>query len=393
MSVINQMLQDLDRRQGGTVADEAGSAHVRPVKPSPEKRHAFWATIGLLIGLALGWVGWVGYQLSPRPLATELAFRTMDEARSHQVPAAGPGPLAQPPSPAPAAAAPIAPAPPVAAPAQPATAPEAPTSAPQVEMLRLAESIATPIIESKPVARAPAPPAKAQPKAPPPAPSKPIAAAKPAAPASTAAAKSPAKPRFERQERLGSAAERAENEFRHAVSVLKLGRNSEAEAHFLRALELDAAHRGARQALIAMHIERGQLELARKLLQEGLAIDPGQPEFAIALARIYVERKDLSSALAVLDRSAGAAGEVPEFHVLRGTLLQRLGRHAEAADAYQTALQARSTLPQAWVGLGISLEALNRRPEAADAFKRALAAGPLSAEVRSFAEQRARALR
>jgi len=84
---------------------------------------------------------------------------------------------------------------------------------------------------------------------------------------------------------------------------------------------------------------------------------------------------------------------VPEFHVLRGTLLQRLGRHAEAAEAYQTALQARSSIPQAWVGLGISLEALQRRPEAADAFRRALLAGPVSAEVKTFTEQRIRALR
>jgi MSHA biogenesis protein MshN len=108
---------------------------------------------------------------------------------------------------------------------------------------------------------------------------------------------------------------------------------------------------------------------------------------------IHVERRDLSGALAVLERSLGAATDVPEFHVLRGTLLQRLGRHAEAADAYQTALQARTTLPQAWVGLGISLEALKRGPEAADAFRRALAAGPVSAEVKTFAEQRIRALR
>jgi hypothetical protein len=49
--------------------------------------------------------------------------------------------------------------------------------------------------------------------------------------------------------------------------------------------------------------------------------------------------------------------------------------------------------PQAWIGLGISLEALEKRPEAAEAFKRALAAGPVSTDVRTFAEQRIRALR
>jgi MSHA biogenesis protein MshN len=46
-----------------------------------------------------------------------------------------------------------------------------------------------------------------------------------------------------------------------------------------------------------------------------------------------------------------------------------------------------------WVGLGISLEALQRRTEAADAFRRAVATGTLTAEVKNYAEQRARALR
>ena len=372
MSVINQMLQDLDRRQLGGAADGAARkpAHVRPVKPPVERRTVFWITLIVLLVACIGWIAWVAYQLKPQSLATELAYRAADEARTRQAAApSAPPPAAMPATPAPAPAAP--------APAFPAET----AAPPQIEMLRLAESLSTPTFESKAAPRAPA--ARAAP------PSRRAPAALP----DGAIAKAPEKPQLERHDRVGTPGERAENEFRHAVSVLKLGRAAEAERLFNHALEIDSGHRGARQALIAMQLERGELEQARKLLQEGLAIDPAQPGFAIALARIVVERKDLSGALAVLERSSGAASEVPEFHVLRGTLLQRLGRHAEAADAYHTALQARATLPQAWVGLGISLEALNRRPEAADAFRRALAAGPISAEVKAFAEQRVRALR
>jgi MSHA biogenesis protein MshN len=74
-------------------------------------------------------------------------------------------------------------------------------------------------------------------------------------------------------------------------------------------------------------------------------------------------------------------------------VLQRLGRHAEAAEAYRSGLAIQSSIPQAWLGLGISLEALQQRAAAADAFRSALAAGPVSPELRSFAEQRIRALR
>ncbi len=377
MSVINTMLQDLDRRHAGSASDaQRPPSHVRAVKSPAERRHGFWIAVGVLAAVAIGWVGWVGYELSPRKLATDLAFKTVDEARTRQ--ATPPAPITPHPAPPPQVIA----AAPAVAPPQPA-APATPTP-PQVEMLRLAESIATPIPESKPEPKAEAKPA--------PAPSKPVVQPKPV-PAPVPAPAKTEKPRLERQERFGTPGERAEHEFRQAVGILKLGRSAEAETHFMKALEFDSSHRGARQALIAMHLERGQLDAARKLLQDGLAIDPGQPDFAIALARIYVERKDLAGALAVLDRSAGAAGEVPEFHVLRGTLLQRLSRHAEAADSYQAALQTRATLPQAWVGLGISYEQLGKRPEAAEAFRRALAAGPLSTELKTFAEQRIRALR
>jgi MSHA biogenesis protein MshN len=381
VSIINKMLQELDRRQAAVAGDVAEApAFVRPVK-APAQRHGwFSATIVVLIVIAVGWSAWVAYQLPSRPLATPVAFKAAEEARARAPTPSVPAPVLAA-APTPAAAPAPAPAPsPAPAAATPAEAP----STPQVEMLRLAESIATPIFESKP-AQPPVVVTK------PPAPTK---AAPPLVKAQSAAlTKAAEKPSLERRERVGTLAERAENEFRQGASVLKLGRSTDAEMHFGKALELDSAHRGARQALIAMHIERGQLEAARKLLQEGLAIEPAQPDFAIALARILVERKDLPGALAALEGSAPAAGEVPEFHVLRGTLLQRLGRHMEAAEAYQTALQARSSIPQAWVGLGISLEALQRRPEAADAFRRALLAGPVSAEVKTFAEQRIRALR
>jgi MSHA biogenesis protein MshN len=129
------------------------------------------------------------------------------------------------------------------------------------------------------------------------------------------------------------------------------------------------------------------------LLREALAADPNQPDFAVALARIHVERANLVDALSVLDAALPAAESHGELHVMRGTVLQRMGYHQHAADAYRAALRAQAGTPQVWLGLGISLEALQKRPEAAQAFRNALASGPVSTEVRTFAEQRIQALR
>lgn len=396
MSVINKMLQDLDRRHAGPGQDTPGRPLVRAVEREGRGHEWFWRTLAVLIVVALGWVAWVAYQMWPRPVATELAYKSAEEARARAAlnapPSAPPAEsAAAPASPQKPPAEAVAPPPPIAAPAPAptpappqtpapaqapaptqATAPAAAAAAPAPDMLRLAQSIETPI---------PRAPVKL--------------ASRPSAPkvASVAPAGANDSPKVERRDRVSTPAERAENEFRYAATVLKLGRAMEAQAHFAKALDIDPSHRGARQALAAMYIERGELDTARELLEQGLRLDAGQPAFAIALARILIERKDLPGALAVLDGAATAAADFPEYHVLRATILQRLGRNAEAAQAYRAALSRQPAIPQAWVGLGISLEALQQRSEAAEAFRQALASGPVNAEVKAFAEQRIRALR
>lgn len=351
MSLINKVLRDLDQRQA--VGGSPPPSTVRAVAARREGHEWFWRTVALLVAVALGWVAWVVYQIQPRPLATELAQAA---AAKRAAPA-----LAQ--------------APPVVQPPVASPPPVVQSPAP-AEPLRFAYSIETSIG---------APAAKAEPKPEPKREARPRAEAKRSPQAE--------KPRFERREVALTPVEKAEVEFRRGVDLLKRGRASEADVAFRAALAADSAHRGARQAMVALRIERGDLEGASWLLKEALAADARQPEFAVALARIDVERGDLLGALAVLDGVAPAAEAHGDLHVLRGTVLQRLGRHAEATEAYRAALRAQAGTPQAWLGLGISLEALQKRPEAAQAFRNALASGPVSAEVKTYAEQRIQALR
>ena len=374
MSVINQMLRDLDKRHAVAGADgEAPPKHVRTVASEPAGgREWFWRIVGALMLLAIGWTGWVAYQLRPRePVVTPLAFQAGAEKK---IAAASPAQVIKPPTP-PAAPKPEAAAP--SAPATPATTPREP------ERLKLADTILSPIA-ARPAE--PAPAAKPEPAR------APAAEAKKPAPTPSLVAVPP-QGNVERRDRVTTPREVAERDFRRAVQLLKQGRAAEAEDAFAASLSHDASHRGARQALVALELERGRLDSARRLLQEGLAIDPAQPDFALTLARILVERGDLNAAIVALDRSAAAAGAHADFHLLRGTVLQRLARHRDAAEAYRAAIGVNAATPQAWIGLGISLEALQQRSEAADAFRHALAAGPISDELRSFAEQRARALR
>jgi MSHA biogenesis protein MshN len=356
VSVINKMLQDLDRRQA------LGAATEKTLVRAPSARSGghewFWRILVVLLTAALAWMGWVAVQLLPRkPLVTELAFQAAAEAQTR------------------AAAKPAVVVPEQVPPAEepkPAAAP-----APLItDALRLALQLETPL---QPRAAAPqkAEPPKPVALKPQPIPAPPQAAAK----------------GIDKRERTRSASDNADALFRRAALLLGSGRVSEAEDQLAAALRADPSHAPARQAYVALLLEQRRVDAAQRLLHDALALNPEQPPFALALARIYAGQREYRAALEVLERAGAAAAGNADFQAMRGAVLQRVGRHGEAVDAYQGALRGGGEQPPTtWIGLAISLESLGRRSEAVLAYRRALATGPLAQEARDYAESRARAL-
>lgn len=359
MSVINKVLRELDQRHAmAASAEQAAPREVRPVRDPAHGHEWFWRAIAALLLLALAWVGWVVYQIQPRRVATDLGIAAGESARRELA-----RPVAEK-KPAPAAQL-------VAAEKPPAQADE------PAGTLKLAQSIQMPIVATEP---APEKPAAREPARPAP---RPASIVKPKA----------LTPRVEKHELTPLPAQRAETEFRRGAAFLQQGRVSEAETRFATAIALDAAHAPARQALVAMLLEQRRLEEARRLLQEGLAINPQQEQFVLALARIYLERADYASALEVMSRNRNGARTSAEYDAMLGSVLSRLGREREAVEAYRAAVRTSPDKGGTWLGLAVSLENLDRRSEAAEAYRRALASGTLTADVKQYAEQKIRQLR
>src|SRR3990170_2919446 len=134
MSIINKMLQELDRRHART-APPGQSLHpeVRAVRAARSSGEWFWRTVAGLMLVAAAWTLWVVYQLQPRSIATELAERAAASGTPHEpvalasltaAPATGPRSL----------------------PVEPVAAKPAPEKlAAPIEMLRLALTIDTPL--------------------------------------------------------------------------------------------------------------------------------------------------------------------------------------------------------------------------------------------------------
>lgn len=371
MSVVNQMLRDLDQRQASASTMDPLPIHIRPLPPA--KRSGLPWVLGA-VG-ALAFAGSSAAWWYAQGAATEQVALTPAPADA-QLPAVPqppvpPGPALQ--STGPAVADPI--------PAQAVPAHE-PAGEPTPNALR----------PPHPAAGRSATQSDFDPDGPgadrQPGRHKAVALARPDSPPSAA----PRPPRVEKRDRPSTPRERAERAHGLAAAALGRGDVAEAERSLREALREDAAYAAARYALARLLAEQGRTGEAREVLLEGLAVTPDDSFLAAAVARTLAQSGELEDAMRVLARVGEGGAANAEFRGLRAAILQKLGRHAEAADDYRAALGISPEAGVWWIGLALCLEAQGQSAESREAFQRAGLSAALSPELSAFVSQKLRRL-
>lgn len=184
--------------------------------------------------------------------------------------------------------------------------------------------------------------------------------------------------------------ERAEAEYARGAAALQQGRLADAQAEFAAALQTDPGYHSARQALAGVLLDAKQPAEAMRVLQEGLQFAPAQTGFAMMLARVQVERGELDAAVQTLARSFEHATSNADYAAFYAGLMQRQQKHAEAVQLFDRALSLRANTGVWLLGMGISLDALGRKAEALAAFRQARDSGSLPPDLQAYAVQRAR---
>ena len=197
-------------------------------------------------------------------------------------------------------------------------------------------------------------------------------------------------PMIERTDAPGSPRERAETEYRKAIAAVNQGRTAEAVDGLRNVLRHDPLHIASRQLLLKLLLEGKRPDEAAQVLQDGLQGQPAQIGWAMSLARLQVDRKDLTGAWQTLNHSLPAAGSNADYQGFTAHVLQRLGRHKEAAEHFQAATLLSPGDGRWWLGLGLALEEEGRVSEAREAFLRARQCGNLGAELSVLIEQKLR---
>lgn len=195
-------------------------------------------------------------------------------------------------------------------------------------------------------------------------------------------------PLISKQFKEPTSQQRADNEYRKALQALQDNKPAEAIKGFESALQLDASHAGARYALISALLDSSRQDEAIARAREGLSLDLAQPGLSMILARLQVEKGELRAAIETLERVLPYAADHADYQSFLAALLQRDERHKQAIEHYLAALQKMPQNGVWWMGMGISLQAEHRLPEALEAFKRAKASNSLSPELVVFVDTR-----
>lgn len=368
MSLVNQMLQDLDARRA---ADGPKSGLPNEVRPLPVVRRSVTPLIAVTGAALLAAALWFLWQA--------IDSTSPQERRSEEPALVLPAPSGEVQAPV----LPLSQADPAAVAGGASLA--APAAFPDVSAegdesrLRLTTSLRVLPDDVSSVRRAlPV----TQPRTPMPA----VATAVPPAPP----AKAPGPVLIEKSTPSGSLHERAESEYRKALSVLNAGRLSDAMDGLRAALKLDGEHGASRQLLFKLLVENKRFDEAADLLREGLQLQPAQLSWAMSLGRLQVDRGDLGGAWRSLQQSLPFATNSAEYQGFSAHVLLRLGRSKEAVECYQSAARLAPAEGRWWLGLGLALEADGHAAEARDALSRARASGTLNAELSTLVDQKLR---
>jgi MSHA biogenesis protein MshN len=391
MSLINQVLQDLEKRHAADPGVTSLPPQVRAVRTLPPTAMRVLAialilvlaAVAAFIYLSGGWPPAASTRLIVTPQSDSVTKEISAPAPAKQTTAASAPALIEP-------AVQAVLLPPVSRlseelsfnPGQGAPVVRAakPKTVARAEIPRAPKSAAA----SRPPESAPVPPAVAA--------NSPVAAAAPDSDAATearpAAAESPSG--IDKQMREMTVQQRAETAFRMGVAQLQDARVSAAETSFREALKEDPMHVGARQALLGLLLDGGRHGEAEQLLRHALELNPRQPRHAMVLARLEVDRGEVGGAINTLVEALPYVRSDSEYFAFLAALLQRDGRHRDAVNYYRTALQSSPGNPVWLMGLGISLRANDQFTDAREAFQQAADSKQLNAELQAFVERQLR---
>lgn len=193
---------------------------------------------------------------------------------------------------------------------------------------------------------------------------------------------------IDRQPAQDDADVRLQRQYREALVMMNKGQLREAMQALYAIVRERPTHDASWQILVRLLLEQQRSNEAMQVLSEIAAVRPGYLPVVMQLARLQAEYASEATALrTLLEQRAAASGDA-DYVGFIATLAQRQKQFGLAASEFRQALVLRPSEGRWWVGLGLAEEAQGREAEAVAAWRKALSAGQIDAALRLFAERK-----
>ncbi|WP_448549028.1 tetratricopeptide repeat protein [Thalassotalea fusca] len=176
------------------------------------------------------------------------------------------------------------------------------------------------------------------------------------------------------------------NKYLSAEKAVQRNELAKAEKALEEVLLVDQRHKAARKQLAALWFGRQSYQAAINLLAQGLALDHEDSEMRMMQARIYLSQGDSAQALERLKVQV----EVPdkEYQSLLASVAQQVGDIQTALAAYKQLTLLEPQSGKWWLGLAVAHDRGAEFDKARQAYQMAIAQRGLSSESLVFAQQR-----
>ncbi|MFM5510179.1 tetratricopeptide repeat protein [Aeromonas rivipollensis] len=379
MSVINQMLKDLEQRQSGS---DGAAVYV-----APARQQGWWMLVlTLLCTLALailGWRTWIYWQQSQRTAQPTVQLTTrLAPVSEPSLPASSATEVvAVAPEPSGAAASGVVGVDGAIAARAGDTADLEPGSSASGEVADEAPASQA-LAETPPENEVTPSDEELQPDL-----YAELAAEQEAAPQEVAAP--PRKPGVLKIETVDlSEPELAALAERKATTAMAKGEMREAQDNYYQVLVHDPHNQGAREQLAGLLYGEGRLTEASQVLEEGLRLDPAQADLRLLLARVAISGGDRQKALDWLTGYQPDLAANLDYYATWAGLAQELGQPAQASELYVKLLRQQPDQGRWWLGLGVAEDGQGHRQRALDAYGNAQLHGDLGEASTRWLEQR-----
>ncbi|QEP42136.1 tetratricopeptide repeat protein [Ectothiorhodospiraceae bacterium BW-2] len=146
-----------------------------------------------------------------------------------------------------------------------------------------------------------------------------------------------------------------------------------ATAAWREALEHWPHHHPSREAwLRALLFDQKQPQQAEEVLQQGIELAPHHSPYRLQLARLYHQQEQSDKAMALLQAGLVTTPQQPEYHAMLATLQQQQGNHSPALEHFTQAVAIDPEQSRWWLGLALSAEALQQQATALEGYQNAL---------------------